>query len=117
LTDTDGDKIRWYGNQDNDTSTHTYFTDNRPPFLHDQFEAVVAKLKELTTTKDGNGDSVVEFVAMRRCERVHFVAYRFTSDWAYRRYSREVQELGLSLGRGGFEPWHPSRDDYAHYLA
>jgi hypothetical protein len=54
---------------------------------------------------------------MRRCERVHFVAYRFTSDWAYRRYSREVQELGLSLGRGGFEPWHPSRDDYAHYLA
>lgn len=117
LTATDGDRVRTYGNTDLATQPATYFfegegaTDEHAK----QFEAVVEKLESLNKAEDGNGWPPVEFVAIRRSSSIHFVAYRFTSDWAYHRFSGQVQELGWLLGRGTFRPFQRSGDYDFYY--
>lgn len=123
LRKTDGPKVKWYGNTSHKTNESTYFLDDPVSRddtygveMREKFEAVVAYLVELAVTKDGNGSVVLEFIALRRCDRVWFVAYRFTSDWAYARYNSEVmQRGGGSLGRGVFEPFK-DKYNFDHYL-
>lgn len=110
---------RHYGNTDTKTSPHTYFfgVENAVAEHREQFAAVWRRLNQLVETKDGNGYKIVDLLFSRLDDKVAVVAYRFTSDWAYDRYYGEVQQLGRSLGRGGFEPFGGRGYDYENYLA
>lgn len=111
--------IRWWGNTDAETSNRTFFYEkyNASDFHVKSWAKVMARLLQLVDTKDGNGDNVVQFVCTRNDAKIAMVAFRFTSDWAYRKYSGELTKLGSSLGRGTFEPFKQGSYDYEHYLA
>lgn len=95
-----------------------YFTYEEKPYhpdvmtyMREQFKAVCTRLEELSKERDANGRFMVQFVAtMNEPVRHPFVAYRFTSDFAYDRYERELVRLGGSLGRG---VWDPFKDSYS----
>jgi hypothetical protein len=122
LKKSEGTKVKWYGNSEASTSASTYFTNTHDPVNQpldqrsiDQFESVVNRLAELALVKDGNGWPVVEFMALRRCDKIYMVSYRFTSDWANSKYYKDVQQFGMGLGRGVFKPFS-DKQDFDFYL-
>lgn len=119
LTKTNGTAVRFYGNSSSKTSPMTYFFDPRASYrdAKDDFERVVTHLAALAETRDSNGAEVIQFMAMRRAPHVHFVAYRFTSDWAHDKFYRELLKDGGALGRGSYDPWVTRSQDYDTYLA
>ena len=111
---------RWHGNTDHKTSPSAFFYDPRSDHYGEaeaNFIRVLTELGALCETRDVNGDCVVQFICERRAEHIVFIAYRFTSDWAYRKYRDRLMEAGgRSLGRGTFQPFFgPS--NYDHYFA
>jgi len=114
-TETIGTKLRTWGNSDTYTSAQTFFTGTPFETLSEksktEFEAVVELLGRLAETLDGNKMPVVQFIALRRTSRLHYVAYRFTSDWAHSYYNRELLLRGPDLGRGAYAEWDGSSDD------
>lgn len=117
LKTTTGENVRNYGNTDTGTMPHTFFyhPDGNTPGAQEEFEAVIQTLSDLAHSRDGNGDVIAEFVALRRSPRIHFVAFRFTSDWAYRHYYSGVQQTGPGLGRGTYRPFKRP-EDFDFYL-
>ena len=113
----------WHGNTDHATSPSAfdYHSLSASKDIHPrQFRSIVRFLKKLTTVRDANGEFVVQLIYTRFTGSQPVVAYRFTSDWAYRQYDRELIRRGSSLGRGVFEPfkgdydnWFPKEEDCA----
>ncbi len=92
---------RWFGNSDHKTSEGYFYGD--APYHMDQFKAVYTKLAELSEA----GEVDLIYVDDESPRKV--VAYRFKSDAAYNAHRGEVHGLGMSLGRG---IWEPFRDKY-----
>lgn len=109
---------KWYGVNDHTTSVGCYYYEDEgsSPDIHPpQFEAVCQKLNELANVRDKNGDVIVQIAYYRPDWKTKVIAYRFTSDWAYRNYNSELQACGSSLGRGCFNPFNANSYDFEHF--
>ena len=98
---------KWFGNSTSAASCFFYHGEGASDFHRTQWEAVVNELKRLTIVRDKNGDFVVQLVYHRE-DKNFVIAYRFTSDWAYRQYESKLVHIGGSLGRGAFDPFSES---------
>ena len=96
----------WYGKSDHSTSPKFFFYDVEDSSdLHaEQMSNVRSYLQELCVTRDGNGDFVAQMIYETTGPAVAAVAFRFTSDWAYRNFNDALTSLGLSIGRGIWAP-------------
>lgn len=98
---------RWTGHSDHHTSPKFFFHDvgGASDAHTEQMSSVRSRLRELCETRDGNGDPVVKIIYETTGPTVAAVAYRFTSDWASRNFADGLTSLGLSIGRGVWDPF------------
>lgn len=107
---------KWHGNTDHCTSPSCYYYEayNGKEFHKEALTNVVSKLRELAEIRDANGDKVVQIIFEWLDSPIRPVmAYRFTSDWASRKYSGVLLDLGGHIGRGVFKPFN---EDYTFWF-
>lgn len=109
---------KWHGHTDANTSAKMFWydRDGASPDIHiPQFNAVWDRLHTLALVRDANNYPVVQLIFTRRQHSSPVIAYRFTSDWAHDQYNAGLCALGLSLGRGVWDPFK-SRYDSDKFL-
>jgi hypothetical protein len=105
-------KIKWHGSTTARTNSAFFYLDEgASQEQHEDLMWLHTFLLELAKIRDGNGYPVLELFAERINHTHPFVAYRFTSDWAYNKFNSSLTSLGASLGRGVFDPFG-NRDAY-----
>lgn len=106
-------EVKWHGgSSEHCTSPKMYYLtdwDRCPEHQREEFRQVVEKLEELSrTAADWEWDPPVQLLASRLEHSAPFIAYRYTSDAAYRTHEKFLVAMGGSLGRGSFTPWSDS---------
>lgn len=106
----------WYGNSDASTSASAfdYHVGGNNETHIAEFAAVKQRIEELLQERDGNDEPVIQLIYTRLLGEQPVLAYRWTSDWAYRKFEHELIRLGGSLGRGVFEPF--KGDNYSNWF-
>jgi hypothetical protein len=97
---------KWFGDSYVGPAYFGYDCTNADDIKRPEFEAVKARLFELAEQ-----DEVALIYVDDEGPVGLVVAYRFTSDRAYRKYRDELISLGGSLGRG---VWDVFTDKYSH---
>jgi hypothetical protein len=101
-------KKHWYGAFEYRTNAVSFWYEKRSETdTHkQQMKAVIDRLLDLTTSvRDGNNQLVADLIYSRSDDKIVIVAFRFTSDWAWKRYHDETIGLGSLLGHGAFRPF------------